>query len=58
MSELTNFIWNTMTARLQKDGIEVQAQQPQQRLETGWITHRKTVGRDEVELITERRLCD
>lgn len=57
MSNLPDFIWTTMTARLQADGVAIQAQQPQQRLETGWIQHRKTIGEDELELVTERRFA-
>jgi len=57
MSALPDFIWNTMNARLQTDGVAVQAQQPQQRLETGWVRHVKAIGEDELELVTERRFA-
>ncbi len=57
MTELPNFIWTTMTARLQAEGIDFQTQQPQRRLETGWIEHSKTIGEDELELLTQRRFA-
>lgn len=57
MTALPDFIWNTMNSRLQADGVSVQAQQPPQRLETGWIRQVSTIGEDDLELITERRFA-
>ncbi|CAI8152236.1 MAG: Outer membrane protein assembly factor BamC [Pseudidiomarina mangrovi] len=56
-SDLPALIWAASLERLQADGIAVQTQQVQQRIETGWVTAQKTIGDEELEVITERRFA-
>ncbi|MDX1705711.1 outer membrane protein assembly factor BamC [Pseudidiomarina sp.] len=55
MSNLAEFVWTGMLAELSARQIEVASEQPQQRLETGWVVHEREVGEEELRVRSERR---
>ncbi len=55
MANLSEFVWGSALAELSARQIPVTSEQPQQRLETGWVVEEREVGEDDLLLRTERR---